>query len=537
MMKEDLKQLHLNKLYFFYMYTINMADNTGLFIVLIIFCVISITSSILLTYTCTDGTWDFDNFEGSNCVKFPEEDKTDPACSTFTTDSDCPLRCSWDTTTSSCGEYGGGGGGGGGSEGIDPNSLTNSQYYTLCSGALVANDARTCWNQSDNSAGVRWTWSQAQEKLICQQHATKYRIVVSSSQDDHVAKYYYDKNISSANSFLFRNAPTGWLYGQNVKFLVSALTSDNQRVITPFTVELDASESTDNCTEVGAGNSIEFENMTLMPPPTVPPPPPPPKDCTGVEWVLDEGYGCLSDGVKQDKFQSDGVTPTCGPTCMEKFVRGADYKEAEFGGNCVVENMEAFKRQSCTETVIDSALDCTWSDWTPAPLAGGPEIYSALLDPVSPALGLCTKPCGGGTQRQAQYVSTDDENIDTGEVCGNKFRFVLCNQSECPIDCSGSWSFSTWAPVGAMKAGGYMEATRTGTYIIGDPPKNSTGKACPHAHGDKKTENTCDNASQAFYNNTCNDANQSDFKCYDKGRNFGYNCDKQPNGDKMPWKT
>ena len=87
------------------MYTINMADSIGLFIVLMIFCFMSIISSIFFTYTCTDGTWDFDNFEGEQCVEWPEKDKTDPACSTFTTQSDCPSsRCSWNTTTSSCGE-------------------------------------------------------------------------------------------------------------------------------------------------------------------------------------------------------------------------------------------------------------------------------------------------------------------------------------------------------------------------------------------------------------------------------------------------
>jgi hypothetical protein len=82
-----------------------MADSTGLFIVLMIFCFMSIISSIFFTYTCTDGTWDFDNFEGEQCIKWPEEDKTDPGCSTFTTQSDCSSsRCSWNTTTSSCGE-------------------------------------------------------------------------------------------------------------------------------------------------------------------------------------------------------------------------------------------------------------------------------------------------------------------------------------------------------------------------------------------------------------------------------------------------
>ena len=81
-----------------------MADSTGLFIVLMIFCFMSIISSIFFTYTCTDGTWDFGNFEGEQCVEWPEKDKTDPVCSTFTTQSDCPSRCSWDTATSSCGE-------------------------------------------------------------------------------------------------------------------------------------------------------------------------------------------------------------------------------------------------------------------------------------------------------------------------------------------------------------------------------------------------------------------------------------------------
>ena len=51
-----------------------MAGNTGLFIVLIIFCILSIITSTLFTYTCTDGTWDFDNFEGGKCVKWPGGD-------------------------------------------------------------------------------------------------------------------------------------------------------------------------------------------------------------------------------------------------------------------------------------------------------------------------------------------------------------------------------------------------------------------------------------------------------------------------------
>ena len=86
-----------------------MADSTELFIVLMIFCFVSIISSIFFTYTYnTSGTWDFDNFdnfEGEERVEWPEEDKPDPSCSTFTTQSDCPFsRCRWTTATSSCDE-------------------------------------------------------------------------------------------------------------------------------------------------------------------------------------------------------------------------------------------------------------------------------------------------------------------------------------------------------------------------------------------------------------------------------------------------
>lgn len=139
-----------------------MADSNGLFIVLIIFCVISITSSIFFTYTCTDGTWDFDNFEGEKCVKFPEEDKTDPACSTFTSQTDCPLRCSWDTTTSLCGET---------SYNYDPSPsttiLNKASNYDQCYDGMSINDAKTTFNASDNSAGVRWFWSQATKYSGC----------------------------------------------------------------------------------------------------------------------------------------------------------------------------------------------------------------------------------------------------------------------------------------------------------------------------------------------------------------------------------
>ena len=39
-----------------------------IFIILIILLI-----AIFFTYTCTDGTWDFDNFKRENCKNLPDE--------------------------------------------------------------------------------------------------------------------------------------------------------------------------------------------------------------------------------------------------------------------------------------------------------------------------------------------------------------------------------------------------------------------------------------------------------------------------------
>ena len=450
-----------------------MADKTGLFIVLMIACVISIAFSVLMSYTCTGGTWDFDNFKASKCVEIPE-DETDPGSGS---DGD--------------GDGGGSGGGGGSGDGssledVDPASLDNSEHYALCSGAIHSNDAKTCWNEDENGAGVRWEWSQAQEQALCQGYASKYRIIVSSNLDEHVMKYYYDKNISSANSFRFKNAPEGFLKGTNVKFVVSALTSDDKRVITPFTVTLDAGESTDNCGEVGGGIAIDWSEMKRVPRPSEPPPPPPPQDCSGGTWVLDEDYGCLSDGVKQDKTK-------CGPSCMEKFdKKGDDFVGAANGGTCELTKYELFQRQSCSEYEADAQIDCVWGEWEPAPLAGvNDEPHDAIN-----VNGTCSRACAGGTQRQVKRVIVDDENVDTDKVCGTKIQHVACNTQECPINCVGNWSCEPWRKKEDSQHGfGYIDGERDCEYVV-KQSKNSTGAACPHAHGEMKNE------TKSFYKRT-----------------------------------
>ena len=439
-----------------------MADNTGLFIVLMIACVISIASSVLMSYTCTGGTWDFDNFKASKCVEIPEDEEDDDD---LEDDED---------------DFGDGSGSGDGSlEDVDPASLDNSVHYTLCSGAIVSNDAKTCWNESDRSAGVRWVWSEAQEQALCKGYAAKYRIVVSSNYDDHVGRYYYDKSPGTANSFRFKNSPNGWLKGMNVKFVITALTSEDKRVISPVTVELDASESTDDCDEIGAGTAVDWSEMIDMPQASERPPPPPPTDCTGGEWVLDEEYGCLSDGVKQDKT-------TCGPSCMEKFYKkGDDFVDAENGGTCDLTKNELFFRTSCSEYVADEAVDCQWDPWTLAPLTGNSEPHAAIG-----INGTCSKSCAGGTQRQARYVSIDDENVDNGEVCGTEFKTVACNTQECPINCVSGYKCGGWEE---YSTGGGCNSTkkkyrkRTCTLDVSVRP-NDSGIQCPNLQSYVTTE-------------------------------------------------
>ena len=386
-----------------------MADNTGLFIVLMIACAMFIASSVLMSYTCTGGTWDFDNFKASKCVEIPEDE----------TDSGSGFGDgSGDGSGSGFGD--GSGSGDASLEDVDPFSLDNSEHHALCSGAIHPNDAKTCWNEDENGAGVRWAWSEAQEQALCKGYAAKYRIIVSSSYDDHVGRYFYDKSPGTANSFRFKNAPNGWLKGNNVKFVITALTTRDKRVISPITVELDAGESTDNCEEIGAGTAIDWSEMQDVPQPDERPPPPPPRDCSGGTWE-NEG-GCMVDGVAVD---IEGK----GPACMQKQVlKGDDFISAAHGGTCVATKYSLITRESENEFSQDPPIDCVLGPWFDQPIEGWEG---------------CTKTCGGGVKRQARSILVDDEN--GGEICGDVVREKACNTQDCPIDCVGGWQCGGWS--------------------------------------------------------------------------------------------
>ena len=442
-----------------------MAGNSGLFIVLIIFCIMSIISSILLTYTCTDGTWDFDNFEGEKCIKWPGKEKTDPACNTFTTSLDCPLRCDWNSTNSLCSEPESGGGGGGG--GSDPGSSTSpfiASNHSVCRDGLSINESKTSFSANDNSAGVRWFWSAATKYSGCKATIQKYRVTISSSQDNHQQEYYYDVLSGSANSFSFKNAPSTWLSGQNIIFKIIGLTPDNLIVADTITVELDANESTDDGSLVGVGTPVDFTKMTKVIYGGDPPPPRPnPINCSGGSWT-NVGM-CKIDGVEQNMNE-------CGPPAYQVQVRGGnDFIPAKDGGTCIIRQTVpcATKRDSCEifdEVEHTRVVDCVQGKWINT--------------------SQCSKTCGGGTLTQQRYLIQGD--LNGGKKCGAFEQDEKCNTQDCPVDCVGNWScdpFTEYKTEGICRNGQWNSQTRKKadcTFKV-TQGANPYGKPCDFVNG------------------------------------------------------
>ncbi len=434
------------------MYTINMADSTGLFIVFMIFCVMSITSSILLTYTCTDGTWDFDNFEGKQCVKFPEEDKTDP-----TVDEDI--------------------------SDIDPSPIVTYEYgipeasnYNECYDGMSINESKTTFNATDNSAGVRWFWSEATKYSGCKSSIGKYRVTVSTSLDNHQQEYYYDVLAGSANSFAFKNAPGGWLSGQNIEFKISALTPSGLLVADTITVELDANESTDDGSLVGVGIPVDFNSMTKVIHGGDPPPPvPDPVNCSGGTWA--NLGGCTIDGVTQ-------VMSECGELAEQiQVLTGDDIIPASDGGTCITQRTIpcATVRDSCNEFDEDKhtqVIDCKQGPWM-------------TLNP-------CNVSCGGG--KKTEWRDTITDPLNGGTPCGPYYQEVDCNTQDCPVHCVGNWS---WPDNGNLVTemfwdqskngyGGTKTIVKDGTFIV-TQDANPYGEPCTHVDGatKQKKEQVC----------------------------------------------
>ena len=421
-----------------------MADSTGLFIVLMIFCVMSITSSILLTYTCTDGTWDFDNFEGEQCVKFPEEDKTDPACSTFTTQSDCPSRCNWDTTTSSCGEppstntpsnvtYG---------YGTYTSSLNNgslilpkSEHFTTCSNMFFINDTTTCFDKNNNGAAIKWVFTNTDNTNTCLSKISYFRVYVSFSTS--TVLYYVDKD-ASVRHFHFKGAPLDTLMSSEsatntITFTVHAMDINNKILAYEVKKSVIANDAADTCTDMGVGVGEDWSDTMKVyvqgaseSEPT--------KNCEGGTYVTDISYGCQNSSGTYNLI--DVEANMCGPSCYIKQDL-VGYTPPTGGGSCLLTKYPFKERTSCTDASsisqgdLNSITDCLLSDAVPAPLTDNSEPFNAVG-----MNGSCSKACGTeGVQRQVQRVAVPERN--TGKACSEIATEVACNRFPCGQDCKG----------------------------------------------------------------------------------------------------
>ncbi len=439
-----------------------MADSTGLFIVLMIFCLMSITSSIFFTYTCTDGTWDFDNFKGEQCVKFPEEDKTDPACSTFTTDSECPLRCSWDTTTSSCGEppstnnpsnvtYG---------YGTYTSSLLNgsvilpkSEHFTTCSTMFFIDETKTCFNKNNNSAAIKWVITNTDNTNTCLSKISYFRVYISFSVNNN-ALYYVDKDVSDRH-FHFKGSPSDTLMSEGgdntITFTVHAMDINNKILASEVKKSVTANDAADTCTNMGVGaaenwsdvmNPYVVTNNASLPEPVV--------GCIGKsgatppadsDYEIDYDFGCRINATGDRIEVAEAMTLT-GPPCTIQKTLIPGYTPATGGGACIVSKREIFSERKSGLTPDSAedvgAVECVHSlNWEAVPAIGIPEKYQKTDGP-SPQ-GTCTKACGpGGKQRQIQRVIQSSQNI-AGSSCIDKERFMDCNTgTTCGRDCKGT---------------------------------------------------------------------------------------------------
>ena len=427
------------------MYTINMADSTGLFIVLMIFCVMSITSSIFFTYTCTDGTWDFDNFKGEQCVKLPEEEeKPDPLCSTFTTDSDCPLTCTWDTTTSSCNEppitnnpqnvtYG---------YGTYLSSLMSgdvtipkSEHYISCSSMFFIDETTTCFDKDADSAAITWVFTARDNTNTCLSKISYFRVYISFSSNPDIM-YYVDK-ASTERHFHFKGAPGNTVLSNGtdntITFTVHAMDKNNKLMAPEIQKSVKANDSADTCANMGVGMPEDWDDaMTVYIQQAVELEET--KSCEGGTYVTDESYGCRNNGgVYETVF--DVMSGLCGPSCYIKQDL-VGHTPPTGGGSCLLVKYPYQERASCNDPAsqedLDRVVDCVLSPAVPAPLNDNSEPYNAVG-----INGTCSKACGTeGVQRQVQRIAV--MGVNTGLPCVELATDEACNRFTCGQDCKGT---------------------------------------------------------------------------------------------------
>jgi len=420
------------------MYTINMADSSTLilFVIVILCC---IASFIFSMWTCTGGSWDFDNWEFDSCVKIPGSDPAPGPAPSSGSDS---------------------GSGSGSGSGSSPELYTSnikdlyiekSEHFTDCSAIFDINESQSCYNKDNNGAAVNWFFSNDIDiTSTCKNNIDKIRVLITSSQPgiDNDQWWYTDLG-PAVTDFYFKNAPPGFVISQQggtrkITFVIQALDKYEKIMVPEILQELIPETEVNDCTNLGVGDGVEWDDTMIkyVIPIDIPEPPPPPKDCEGGEWILDEEYGCQIDGEKVNRDD-------CGPNCMERYYYGGDNLiPSENGGTCYTEKFEEYARAGCDgdeATVYNQP--CILSEWRSVNEAG---YNSIVTQPGQYAIST------GGCSKQYKEDPTDSipqqkqvreivqqpygkDEYGNKYVCDSRERYVECNNFLKPIEGVCGW--------------------------------------------------------------------------------------------------
>jgi hypothetical protein len=436
-----------------------MADNSALFTVIIL--ILCIASFIVSMWTCTGGSWDFDNWEWDSCVKIPGSDQSPspapaPAPSYNIPDS------------------------GGSGSGSQPDLYTSrvlnlyvekSEHFMECPASFEVNSSVSCYDKVNNGAAISWYSAQNAISNTCKSHISSIIVYINSTYQS--SRYYYTELLPTATNFYFKNAPEGFVTTQSgnsqaITFIVQFLDKDKKLLAPEISQVLIPVEQNEDCSNMGVGDGVDWNgnvNEWIAPTPTVTIPDP--VNCSGGTWT--PIGGCMLDDVEVDPND-------CGGMCFQKYYYGGpNFIAAKDGGECVRTKDIGISRTSCNPAAVQQPKDCVPSDWYIDINANGTT---------------CSRSCGGGLRNEHRNVIQDPQA--GGKECeGELTRQIDCNTQDCPVHCLGGWECGDEYTETVMNPGVYQGGTiyrsKDCVYKVYQN-KNPYGTACPSTDGATKKD-------------------------------------------------
>jgi hypothetical protein len=312
-----------------------------------------------------------------------------------------------------------------------PSESYNDNYVECTRLFNNIDNSKKCYNPDNGSGGMRWSWQNTADGKKCIDNTKFYKIVASSSKDDHKNKYEYLITGGNANGFIFKNAlditknDSG--SKMNLKFDITPLDS-NKKILaeTLAAVELNPDDTKTDCANLGT-NEIDFKNFTKVLPQKKPTAEelPDPVDCKG-DW------GPWS---TECKWEGTGE-PICDVSFGKKYSYFQVTEQPKFGGKaCVTEPQTQSCRISTNCKTVSDEVKTT--------------LESCEYTKVDSGLALCNRTCTmdpndtyAGFYTEKNVVT--NLNFDQGTAsCNNDqetSKQVPCPPRElCKVDCTGEW--------------------------------------------------------------------------------------------------